>query len=244
MRCFKLNRHVSIFCQIHLTNDYICQMIINKSSSYSIKEAAEITNISGRTLTRLAVKLNKEKIDGKYFIEGEDLINYLNKKSINVINHDEITKENEKLKSIIDNQKTTVELLSKEIKEHVIKIEFLTSENAILKTQKDLELESLKIENEKLKKELKKDIPHQEKLKMAIKLITLEAMEKGVTHKVFTDDEYQDLIGTISEVDFQKEQVQYLRTRVEKQDVILEELVKQTTQRNFLEAKEKGFDKE
>jgi uncharacterized protein (UPF0335 family) len=67
-------------------------------------------------------------------------------------------------------------------------------------------------------------------------------MEQGLNHKVFTEIEYQDLIGTISEVDFQKEQVQYLRGRVEKQDEVLKKLVNQVSERNYIEAKEKGFD--
>ena len=69
-------------------------------------------------------------------------------------------------------------------------------------------------------------------------------MEQGVTHKVFTEEEYTDIIATISEVDFQKEQVEYLRDRVEKQDTILNKLVQQVSERNFIEAKSKGFDKE
>ena len=97
--------------------------------------------------------------------------------------------------------------------------------------------------NEKSAEEkLAEEIPHQEKLKRAIQLITLEAMEQGLNHKVFTEIEYQDLIGTISEVDFQKEQVQYLRGRVEKQDEVLKKLVNQVSERNYIEAKEKGFD--
>jgi len=104
------------------------------------------------------------------------------------------------------------------------------------------ELENLKKENAELKTQLKEDIPHQDKLKKAIQLITIEAIEKGWTHKVFTENEYQDLIGTISEVEFQTEQVQYLRTRVEKQDLILNQLVKQVSERNYIEAKEKGLD--
>ena len=68
-------------------------------------------------------------------------------------------------------------------------------------------------------------------------------MEQGVTHKVFTEEEYTDIIATISEVDFQKEQVEYLRDRVEKQDTILNKLVQQVSERNFIEAKSKGFDK-
>lgn len=107
---------------------------------------------------------------------------------------------------------------------------------------------SLQAEILRLKEELTKDIPHQQKLKEAIQLITLEALEQNVQHKIFTEDEYQDLIGTISEVDFQKEQVNYLRKRVEKQDAILTELVKQSTQsiaekreRNHIEARDKNL---
>lgn len=74
-------------------------------------------------------------------------------------------------------------------------------------------------------------------------MITLEAMEQNVQHKIFSEEEYQDIIGTITEVDFQKEQVNYLRGRVEKQDIVLQKLVNQAQQRNFIEAKEKGFDK-
>ena len=66
-------------------------------------------------------------------------------------------------------------------------------------------------------------------------------MEQGLNHKVFTETEYQDIIGTMSEVDFQKEQVQYLRGRVEKQDQVLKKLVDQVSERNYIEAKEKGF---
>ena len=71
----------------------------------------------------------------------------------------------------------------------------------------------------------------------------MEALEQNVQHKIFTDEEYQDIIGTMSEVDFQKEQVQYLRGRVEKQDEVLKKLVQQASERNYIEAKEKGFDK-
>ncbi|CAI8326259.1 MAG: Uncharacterised protein [Polaribacter sejongensis] len=66
-------------------------------------------------------------------------------------------------------------------------------------------------------------------------------MEKNVQHKIFTEEEYEDIIGTMSEVDFQKEQVNYLRGRVEKQDVILQKLVNQTQQRNIIEAKDKNI---
>ena len=64
-------------------------------------------------------------------------------------------------------------------------------------------------------------------------------MEQGVTHKVFTEEEYTDIIGTITEVDFQKEQVEYLRGRVEKQDTILEKLVQQVSERPLTKMKSK-----
>ena len=112
-------------------------------------------------------------------------------------------------------------------------------------------IQSLRAENKELKELKEKSIiPHQQKLKEAIQLITLEAMEQNVQHKIFTEEEYTDIIGTISEVDFQKEQVNYLRKRVEKQDEILNELVRQSgeviaekRESNFIKAKEKGFDK-
>jgi len=136
----------------------------------------------------------------------------------------------------------------------VKKTQYLENEIKILKEnivkQIDLQVQSLEVENEKLKEdnrklkfELTNEIPHQDKLKKAIQLITLEAMDQGMQHKVFSEEEYQDLIGTITEVDFQKEQVNYLRSRVEKQDEILTKLVNQASERNFIEAKDKGFDK-
>ena len=122
-----------------------------------------------------------------------------------------------------------------------------TTNEQFAKLQK--EIQELKEENKILKQQLKEDVPHQEKLKQAIQLITLEAMEQNVQHKIFTEEEYNDIIGTISEVDFQKEQVQYLRNRIEKQDDMLlklseslEDSLKDKIQRNFIEAKDKGYD--
>tara|TARA_B110000211_G_C13537860_1_gene318046 strand:+ start:91 stop:387 length:297 start_codon:yes stop_codon:yes gene_type:complete len=46
-----------------------------------------------------------------------------------------------------------------------------------------VELEALKEENTKLKETLTEQIPHKEKLKNAIQLVTLEAKEKGFDKK-------------------------------------------------------------
>ena len=105
------------------------------------------------------------------------------------------------------------------------------------------EIEKLREERDVLNAKLTEDIPHQEKLREAIKLVTLEAMDQGVTHKIFSEEEYEDIIGTLAEVDFQKEQVNYLRGRVEKQDEMLQQISAQIRERNYIEAKDKGYDK-
>jgi hypothetical protein len=84
----------------------------------------------------------------------------------------------------------------------------------------------------------------EEKLKRAIELITIAAAKQNVQHKIFTEEEYIDLIGTLDRVEYQQEQIQYLRNRIEKQDIALNNLFKSIEQRNFIEAKQKGYDKE
>jgi hypothetical protein len=195
-------------------------MDIKDSGFYSIKEVTKIVGYSSRKLQRIAKKNNYRKIDNRYLFTGLQI-----KKILNSAQHIATT-----------SRQTTDKPLSDATKKD---------------NQIDLQIQSLQLENERLlkenealKSELKKDIPHQEKLKKAIQLITLEAMEKGVMHKIFTDEEYNEIIGTMAEVDFQKEQVNYLRGRVEKQDTILDKLVKQVSERNWIEAKslDKGFD--
>jgi len=88
------------------------------------------------------------------------------------------------------------------------------------------------------------DETYQEKLRKAIELITIEASKQNVTHKIFTEVEYEDIIGTLDRVEHQQEQIQYLRNRIEKQDIALNNLFKSIEQRNFIEAKQKGYDKE
>jgi len=219
-------------------------MGIDEDYNYTIKEAAAITTVGERTLTRYAAKLNKERVNNKYHLRGYELIQYCKDEDVNRVDYTSLLRLNEQANRQVDKFKTDVKTLSKDVEVLTAENVVLKMENTKLKTQKDIEIESLKEENKTLKANELKDIPHQEKLKKAIELITLEAMRENVTHKIFTDSEYNDLVGTLSEVEFQKEQVNYLRTRVEKQDSVLKELVQQTTQRNFLKAKDKGYDKE
>jgi hypothetical protein len=189
---------------------------------YSTKEAAVKLNVLPRAIQKKCKANDVRKKDNKYLITDELL------KEWNV--QTSSTKDKGRRPNVQD---------AKELKQIDLEVQSLQLEIKDLhKTNKNL-----KEENKNLKLELTKDIPHQDKLKKAIQLITLEAMEQGITHKVFSDDEYQDIIGTLSEVDFQKEQVQYLRERVEKQDAILTKLVNQVSEKNYIEARDKGYDK-
>ena len=203
-------------------------MDIKKDALYSIKETSDFTMWSVRKLQRHAKKLSIKKIDNRYLFYGYQIEQIILLKS-GLNDNVTTTTENDKGEKTTEVQMNVVDILNKEI------------EN--LRNERDYLKEKYETDTTSLKAELTKDIPHQEKLKAAIRLITLEAMEQGVTHKVFTEEEYTDIIGTITEVDFQKEQVEYLRGRVEKQDTILNKLVQQVSERNFIEAKEKGLDK-
>jgi len=204
-------------------------MDIKKDALYSINETMDLIKWSKRKLQRYAQKEGIKKIDNRYLFYGYQIEQIILLKS-GLNDNVATTSKNDKGEKTTEVQMNVVDILNKEI-------ENLRNERDYLKEKYDTDVSELKAE-------LTKDIPHQEKLKKAIRLITLEAMEQGVTHKIFSEEEYEDIIGTITEVDFQKEQVEYLRGRVEKQDTILNRLVQQVSERNFIEAKSKGFDKE
>ena len=204
-------------------------MDIKKDALYSINETMDLITWSKRKLQRYAQKEGIKKIDNRYLFYGYQIEQIILLKS-GLNDNVATTSKNDKGEKTTEVQMNVVDILNKEI-------ENLRNERDYLKEKYDTDVSELKAE-------LTKDIPHQEKLKKAIRLITLEAMEQGVTHKIFSEEEYEDIIGTITEVDFQKEQVEYLRGRVEKQDTILNRLVQQVSERNFIEAKSKGFDKE
>lgn len=201
-------------------------MELKDDGFYSISEGSSLIGVSTRKLQRLAKKQKLRLIDGRYLFTGRQLKKIL----LTATTTTRHTTNNTTSKNID---------LSADISED--ELDIISNLKSVLNELKQTLNETLE-ENKLLKEKLSEEIPHQEKLKRAIQLITLEAMEQGLNHKVFTEIEYQDLIGTISEVDFQKEQVQYLRGRVEKQDEVLKKLVNQVSERNYIEAKEKGFD--
>ena len=205
-------------------------MDIKKDGLYSIRETAEITKWSVRKLQRHAKKEEIKKIDNRYLFYGYHIEKILLSKAGLSDNVTTVTTNSTGGYDKTVEPLSVVQILEKEI-------ENLRNERDYLKEKYDTDVAELKAE-------LYKDIPHQQKLKEAIQLITLEAMEQNVQHKVFTDEEYNDIIGTIAEVEFQTKQVEYLKSRVEKQDEILSSLTRQIQQRNYIEAKDKGFDKE
>ena len=202
-------------------------MDLKDSGFYSIAEASRLIGVNTRRLQRIAKKLNLRLIDGRYLFTGKQLKEILLSDTTPTR---QATNNTTIKKSVLESDISSGDL------------DIITNLKTVLNELKCTLNEVLE-ENRILKEKLSEEVPHQEKLKQAIQLITLEAMEQGVSHKIFTETEYQDLIGTISEVDFQKEQVQYLRGRVEKQDEVLKKLVNQVSERNYIEAKEKGFDK-
>ena len=206
---------------------------INLTAFYSIADIQlkGLSSLSEREMQRYSKNNGLKRIDRRYIFTGHQL-----------------TEMNEFYRSKADKKKMRQDLREE------LRLKKLEKENtfdAVVNSKieghntevYDKEINRLRKENEELRKKLSEEVPHQQKLKEAIQLITLEAMEQNVQHKIFSEEEYQDIIGTITEVDFQKEQVNYLRGRVEKQDAILQKLVDQAQQRNFIEAREKGFDK-
>lgn len=213
--------------------------------TYSVQEASEIAGIPTRTVHYICKRDNVRKVSNKYLITDELLSLWIDKKNEPAQLPAQLLRKDEELANLA--------------KENNILINHLNSLEEQLKQEKDKKIESgsllvqinqeLKEENERLKQQITKEIPHQEKLKKAIELITLEAMKQNVTHKVFTEEEYTDIIGTISQVDFHQEQVVYLKNRIEKQDDSLLKLSKQVSdsqkiiqQLNFLSAKDKNYD--
>lgn len=196
-------------------------MDIKKDALYNIKETSDLTKWSRRKLQRHAKKTDIKKIDNRYLFYGYQIEQIILLKS-GLNDNVTTTTENDKSETIANDLPSVIDILNKEI-------ENLRNERDYLKEKYDTDTTSLKAE-------LTKDIPHQEKLKEAIRLITLEAMEQGVTHKIFSEEEYHDIIGTISEVDV-------LRDRLERQDKILDKLVNQVSEKNYIEARDKGYDK-
>ena len=203
-------------------------MDIKKNGFYNIRDTADLTKWDKRKLQRYAKKEGIKKIDRMYLFYGYQIEKVLLLKS-GLSDNVTTTTDNDKGEKTTEKDENVLEILNKEI------------EN--LRNERDYLNEKYNTDTAALKSQLTKDIPHQDKIREAVRLITIEAMEQNQTHRIFSNEEYNDIIGTIAEVDFQTKQVEYLKGRVEKQDKMLQEISAQIRERNFIEAKDKGHHK-
>jgi len=197
---------------------------------FNPKETAEILGITERTVQRRCKKLKVRKKDNVYLISDELIeVWRLEKRTPNDTPNDmsrHVSFEAEKNELLKLNDERLKML-------HEMKVENVTyrKDNENLKA-KILELET---ENTQLKKPMD--------LKVAIDIVTIEAARQGVTHRIYSNEEFEELIGTIALSETQQEQIKYLRDRIDKQDAALISIAKQVEQRNFIEAMDKGYNK-
>ncbi len=184
---------------------------------YSVKEVAELLGVSGRSVQRRCKKLKVWRKDNIYQITSDFIDAWRN----------ELTATNDTCRD-----KTT--------KRHDTPA---TRRDTFANVeQTDLEVESLKAEIEDLKAEIE-DLKKPMDLKTAIDVVTIEAARQGVTHRIYSNEEFEELLGTIALSETQQEQILYLRNRIEKQDATLISIAKQIEQRNYIEAMDKGYNK-
>mgnify|MGYP000747455112 CR=1 FL=1 len=205
---------------------------------FSVKEASEILKISERAVRKRCVKNDVRRKSGSYYIPA-DLVQAWAISIHNSVSQKELENELKELeKELVPNEvpQTDVERNKTQSNYEAVlgkkKVPFKTTGKDVIHESKDVIHESRPEESD------------EEKLKRAIELITIAAAKQNVQHKIFTEEEYIDLIGTLDRVEHQQEQIQYLRNRIEKQDIALNNLFKSIEQRNFIEAKQKGYDKE
>lgn len=209
-------------------------MAIEKSFLYSIKDSAKITNIPERTLSRMALANNNRKIDGRYLFLGSELETLISKrieKRRYLANRSPTARQNKNSTTKKDNGevvskeeydalKTEIEALKDELSQYDIadneRIEVFTDE---MYAEFEERLIDWKLQNQKI-------ISQQE---------TFDAKEKGLN----------DVVNLMTEqADHYKNQFQYQKEQATRILDMHEQLIKTIQQNNFLEAKNKGFDKE
>lgn len=206
--------------------------------TYSVKEAAKELNTYTRKIQRFCTRDRVRKLNNKYLITEDLLIFWKNELSEPATKIKSVATKIKKPATCRDMSQLDIEVesLKEKIKEldlMVLNLDFLNTKNKERIKQLEKQLQDQK---ENSKKEL------QINLKNAIEIVSNEAVKQGVTHKIFTNEEFEDIIGTIALSEHQEEQIQYLRNRISKQDEALISIAKQVEQRNYIEAMEKGFD--
>ena len=217
-------------------------MDINDDHLYTIKESSKKTGIPERTLSRIALKENARRIDGRYLFSGNQL-----KRLIERRRKAQEKKENPSpLARHSPNPSPNPSPLS--APNNDIKLQELTKEN-----------EALKMEITMLKEDLKQyDIGENERLEV----FTQEMYEvfesrllewKEQNAKIKSQQEIFDAKekGLNDVVDLLKDQSEHYKNQFnyqkEQSTRILdmhEQLIKTIQQNNYIEAKSKGYDKE
>jgi hypothetical protein len=208
-------------------------MTIEKSFLYSIKDSAKITNISARTLSRIALANNNRKIDGRYLFLGsqlEELIEKRIRKEENLAKRSPTSRQKEKLATLKDSgeviskeEYNTLKEENKALKEELSQYDIADNERLEVFTEEmysvfEQRLNDWKLQNQKIKS--------QQEL--------FNAKEKGLN----------DVVDLMTEqAEHYKNQFQYQKEQSTRILDMHEQLIKTIQQNNFIEAKSKGYDK-
>ena len=209
-------------------------MDINDDHLYTIKESSEKTGIAERTLSRIALKENVRKIDGRYLFTGSQLKSQIERKNLlkskkeNPSPHPRHSplsspKNDSDVEAlIIENSDLKIEI--ENLKEELSQYDIADDERLEVFTQEMYEV----FETRLLEwKEQDAKIKSQQKL--------FEAKEKGLNNVVeLLKDQSEHYLNQFN---YQKEQ----STRILDMH---EQLIKTIQQNNYIEAKSKGYDKD
>ena len=209
-------------------------MDINDDHLYTIKESSEKTGIAERTLSRIALKENVRKIDGRYLFTGSQLKSQIERKNL--------------LKSKKENLSPTARHSPLSSPKNDSDVEALIIENS-----------DLKIEIENLKEELSQyDIADDERLEVftqemyeVFETRLLEWKEQNAKiksqQKLFDAKEkgLNDVVELLKDQsEHYKNQFNYQKEQSTRILDMHEQLIKTIQQNNYIEAKSKGFDKD
>ena len=209
-------------------------MDINDDHLYTIKESSEKTGIAERTLSRIALKENVRKIDGRYLFTGSQLKSQIERKNL--------------LKSKKENLSPTARHSPLSSPKNDSDVEALIIENS-----------DLKIEIENLKEELSQyDIADDERLEVFTQemyevfetrlLEWKEQNEKIKSQQKLFDAKEKGLNDVVEllkdQSEHYKNQFNYQKEQSTRILDMHEQLIKTIQQNNYIEAKSKGYDKD
>jgi len=189
-------------------------MEIKEDGVYSISETAKKTSLTSRWLQRYAKQHYFEKVDNRYLFSGKDIKKII----LDRANQTTMSRQND-----IERQSApTYNNVSKEVIKLVSEIDNDDYIIALLNAVKeDKHIEEFTIDEYTLLQE---------------RLQSLNKLDRRI-------DEYKEEIKRMDEyVKDYRQNVEYFKKSLERKAEETEILLKTITQRNYIEAKEKGFD--